>query len=49
MQFILFYKWILPISRSLSGKNKSACQVGDANLIPGLERPPGRGNGNPIQ
>ena len=32
----------------LSGK-ESACQAGDAGLIPGLGRAPGEGNGNPLQ
>ena len=32
----------------LSGK-ESACQVGDAGSIPGSERSPGEGNGNPLQ
>ena len=32
----------------LSGK-ESACNVGDASLIPGLGRSPGEGNGTPVQ
>ena len=32
----------------LSGK-ESACQVGDAGLIPGLGKSPGETNGNPLQ
>ena len=28
---------------------KSACNVGDIGLIPGLGRNPGGGNGNPLQ
>ena len=48
MQCILFYNWVLPIPGSL-GSKKSACQVGDVNLIPGLGRPPGGENGNPLQ
>ena len=27
----------------------SACNVGDPGSIPGLGRPPGEGNGNPLQ
>ena len=27
---------------------KSSCNVGDLVLIPGLERSPGEGNGNPL-
>ena len=32
----------------LDGK-KSACNVGDLGLIPGLGRSPGGGHGNPLQ
>ena len=32
----------------LSGR-ESACQAGDMNSIPGSERSPGEGNGNPLQ
>ena len=32
----------------LDGK-ESACNVGDLGLIPGSERSPGEGNGNPLQ
>ena len=32
----------------LNGK-ESACNVGDPDLIPGSGRPPGEGNGNPLQ
>ena len=32
----------------LSGK-ESACQAVDAGSVPGLERSPGEGNGNPLQ
>ena len=35
-------------SRWLSGK-ESACNAGDASLIPGLGRFPEEGNGNPLQ
>jgi len=28
---------------------ESACQAGDMDLIPGLERSPGEGNGNLLQ
>ena len=28
---------------------ESACNAGDLGLIPGLERSPGEGNGNPLQ
>ena len=36
------------LPRWLSGK-ESACNAGDAHSVPGLGRPPGEGNGNPLQ
>ena len=35
--------------RSGSDCRESACNVGDLGLIPGSERSPGEGNGNPLQ
>ena len=32
-----------------SDSKESACNAGDAGLIPGLGRSPGEGNGNPLQ
>ena len=32
-----------------SNSKESACNVGDPSLIPGYGRPPGEGNGNPLQ
>ena len=32
-----------------SGGNESACNAGDAGLIPGLGRSTGEGNGYPLQ
>ena len=32
-----------------SAGKESACNVGDLGLIPGLGRPPGEGNGYPLQ
>ena len=32
-----------------SDNKESACNVGDLGLIPGLERSPGGGHGNPLQ
>ena len=32
-----------------SDGEESACNAGDPGLIPGLERSPGEGNGNPLQ
>ena len=32
-----------------SDHKESACKAGDMGLIPGLGRPPGEGNGNPLQ
>ena len=34
---------------SSSNNKESACNVGDLGLIPGLERSPGGGHGNPLQ
>ena len=34
--------------KECAGK-ESSCQVGDSGLIPKSERPPGEGNGNPLQ
>ena len=31
-----------------SDGKESACNAGDLDLIPGLERPPEEGNGNPL-
>ena len=31
------------------GKKKSACNVGDSGLVPGLGRSPGEENGYPLQ
>ena len=36
----------LPFS---SVDKESSCNVGDPGSIPGLRRPPGEGNGNPLQ
>ena len=32
-----------------SGSKESACNAGDHGLIPGMGRPPGEGNGYPLQ
>ena len=32
-----------------SDGKESACSAGDLGLIPGFGRPPGEGNGNPLQ
>ena len=32
-----------------SDGKESACSMGNPGLIPGLERSPGEGNGNPLQ
>ena len=32
-----------------SDSTESACKAGDPDLIPGLGRSPGEGNGNPLQ
>ena len=38
-----------PVLTVSSDGKESACNVGDLGLIPGLERSPGEGNGNPLQ
>ena len=38
----------LPVSWWL-GSKESACSAGDPGSIPGSGRPPGEGNGNPLQ
>ena len=42
---------VLKICRDLSGSSgkESTCNAGDVGSIPGLERSPGGGNGNPLQ
>ena len=45
---ILPFSAILGLPRWLSGK-ESACNAGDASLIPGLGRSPGEGNVIPLQ
>ena len=42
----LIYKWGFPCG---SAGKKSACNVGDLGLIPGLGRSPGEGKGHPLQ
>ena len=32
-----------------SDSKEFACNAGDLGMIPGLERPPGEGNGTPLQ
>ena len=34
---------------SFPGGKESACNAGDLSSIPGLERSPGGGHGNPLQ
>ena len=38
--------WVFPDD---SVSKESACSVGDLGLVPGLERSPGGGHGNPLQ
>ena len=38
-----------PSFPSDSDRKESACNVGDLGSIPGLERSPGEGHGNPLQ
>ena len=44
--FLLFFIW--GFHGGSDGK-ASACNAGDSGSIPGLERSPGEGNGNPLQ
>ena len=48
-----FINWNSPIMKmglpGVSGDKESACNVGDPSSIPGSERSPGEGNGNPLQ
>ena len=41
--------FIFSISPYVSDSKKSACNAGDPGSIPGFGRPPGVGNGNPLQ
>ena len=42
------FKVVMGLPGSSDGK-ESACNVGNPRSIPGLGRPPGEGNGNPLQ
>ena len=48
LEFILPSSGYLGFPGGLDCK-ESACNAGDSDLIPGLERSPGEGNGNPLQ
>ena len=39
---------LMGFSGGSDGK-ESVCNTGDSSSIPGSERPPGEGNGNPLQ
>ena len=45
---VIYYLCNLGLPRWLSDK-ESTCQARDMGFIPGLERSPGEGNGNPLQ
>ena len=47
----IYFPIIYPYMGFLGGSDgkESACNAGDPSLIPGLERSPGDGNGNPLQ
>ena len=59
LTFILLYKWAfftfsfeyLLLSGFFGGSagKESACNAGNVGSIPGWERSPGEGNGNPLQ
>ena len=44
----MYLMYILGFPGGLDGKEPS-CNAGDLDLIPGLGRSPGEGNGNPLQ
>ena len=44
----MYLMYILGFPGSWDGK-EPACNAGDMDLIPGLGRSPGEGNGNPLQ
>ena len=46
MFFVWTFEWGFPGG---SDGKESACSAGDLGLIPGSGRPPGEGNGNPLQ
>ena len=50
---MLYFIWIMHLQGAFLTaqwvKNLPAIQTGDVGLIPGLERSPGEGNGNPLQ
>ena len=41
--------WQFSLVKKKSDGKESACNAGDPGLIPGFGRPPGGGNGNPLQ
>ena len=45
----LILSWTLKKGAGDSEDKESACNAGDAGLIPGSGRSPGEGNGNPLQ
>ena len=47
-KFKVGHKAFLGFPGGSAGK-ESSCNAGDLGLIPGLERSPGEGNGNPLQ
>ena len=48
VRFLRILSIFMGFPGSSDGKNKSAYNVGDLALIPGLERSPGGGHGNPL-
>ena len=48
--FFFFLKWYhLLGSPGVSDSKESTCNAGDTSVIPGVERFPREGNGNPLQ
>ena len=45
-------KWASPLAQQVKNPpavQETVCNVGNKSSIPGLGRPPGEGNGNPLQ
>ena len=45
----LYHNGASLVAQIVKKKKKSACNAGDPGLIPGLERSPAGGHGNPLQ
>ena len=47
--YLITYAYVCKSFPGGSDSEGSACSAGDLGLIPGSRRPPGKGNGNPLQ